>query len=112
MSLSYMVVFPFVNFPAVSILDKWGLRVGVSIGITLTTLGMWIRCLINVNYAYVLVGQTIMAIAQPFTYNAVAKVSGNWFGEKETVYATMIGANANLLGVALGFFVPSIFVGE
>ena len=43
-------------------------------------------------------------------YNAPAKVSGNWFGEKEKIYSTSIGAYANVLGVGIGYFVPSIFM--
>ena len=112
MSQIYMIAFLPVNFPSVAALDKWGLRSGLVIGISLTTLGLWLRCLINVHFAFVIAGQTVLAIAQPFIYNAPAKLSANWFGEKERIYATSIGANANLLGVAIGYFVPALFVGD
>ena len=56
MSLIYLVVYPFMNFPSVFALDKLGLRKGITIGILLTTLGIWIRCLINYNFIFMIVG--------------------------------------------------------
>eukprot|EP00347_Sterkiella_histriomuscorum_P005469 403356498 len=107
-----MIMYLPLNFPSVYALDKLGLRWGVLIGIALTALGLWVRCLINHSFAWVIVGQTILAIAQPFTYNAPAKLSANWFGEKERVYATSFGANASTFGIAAGFFLPSVFISD
>ena len=50
------------NFPSVTVLDKWGLHIGVGIGIGMTTLGLWIRCLTNFSFAFSVIGQTIMAL--------------------------------------------------
>ena len=63
LSSSYMIMFAPLNFPSVFVLDKYGLRVGVCLGIILTSFGMWLRCLINQNFYAVLVGQTVCAIA-------------------------------------------------
>ncbi len=63
MSYSYMIMFVPVNFPSVAALDKWGLRFGVSFGIILTTLGLWLRCMINIDFWFAIIGQTILAIA-------------------------------------------------
>ena len=63
LSSSYMIMFAVSNFPSVYVLDKYGLRIGVCLGIILTSLGMWLRCLIDLNFNTVLVGQTICAIA-------------------------------------------------
>lgn len=53
-----------------------------------------------------------MAIGQPFLYNAPAKLSAHWFPDQEKIYSTSFGAYANIFGVAMGCFVPSIFVDE
>ncbi len=102
-----MVAFLPVNFPSVSIINKWGLRYGIIIGITLTTIGLWLRCLINIHFIFVIIGQTLLAIAFPFTFNAPAKLSANWFGEKERIFSTSVAVNANILGVGLGFIIPA-----
>lgn len=56
MSLIYMVMFLPVNFPSVTALDKWGLRYGVIIGIGLTVIGLWVRCLLNYTFISAIVG--------------------------------------------------------
>ena len=98
-----------INFPSVFALDQWGLRIGVLVGMALTTFGLMLRCLINFNFIYAIIGQTIMSIGQPFIINACPKISANWFPQKERIVATSVAAYANIFGVALGCFVPSIF---
>ena len=56
MSQIYMFAYLPLNFPSVFALDKWGLRYGVLIGISLTTLGLWLRSLINYSFTWVIVG--------------------------------------------------------
>ena len=110
MSFIYMAAFLPCNFPAAIVLDKYGLRVGLLLGTLLTTIGLWLRCLINISFWFPFIGQTLMGIGQPFIYNAPAKVSAIWFGQNERVYATMIAANVNLLGISIGYYIPSWFI--
>ena len=112
LSMSFMMFFLPFNFPAVIALDRYGLRVGVLVGIIGTTLGLWIRCFIEKSFWSVIIGQTIIAFAQPCLYNAPAKVTTNWFAYTERAFATMVGTCANLLGVGFGFLVPKVFVDE
>jgi hypothetical protein len=51
-----------------------------------------------------------MAVCQPFLFNAPSKLTGDWFSEKEGVFSTMAGVNANVFGCLLGFFLPKIFI--
>ena len=54
----------------------------------------------------------MIAVAQPFLYNAPTKVTSNWFAHKERPFATMVGTCANILGVGLGFLLPGFMVSE
>lgn len=110
MSMSYCLLFLPMNFPSTYVLDKYGLRVGVVVGFFIQALGMWCRCLVNKFFWFVVMGQTLTAIGQPFTYNAPAKLSANWFEPKSRTVATMFGVNANILGNLLGFLIPRFFV--
>ena len=110
--MCYMFLFLPVNFPSVIALDQKGLKVGVLIGISFTTTGLILRIMINHDFKWVIAGQTLMAVGQPFMYNAPAKVTTNWFPYKERAIATMIGTSANILGVTLGFLLPSLFIDE
>ena len=60
-SLIYMAIFVLTVFPSNIVLDKGGLRIGVLLGVLLTSVGMWVKCLVNVNVYYVLVGQFLAA---------------------------------------------------
>jgi len=95
MSLLYMIWYTPVSFLANYILDKYGPRLGVffiakknkvSIGICLTVVGTWIRCLIPESYWFVLLGQSFCSLGQPFILNAPAKVAANWYAPKEVFY--------------------------
>ena len=55
-SLIYMAIFVLFVFPTNYALDKGGLRLGVVLGIFLTALGMWVKCLINTSFFFVLLG--------------------------------------------------------
>ena len=89
-SLVYMGVYLFMNFPSNYILDTYGCRVGILIGTLLTFAGMWVKCLVNQSFALCIVGQMISAMGQPFLTNAPAKVSALWFSEKGVSFLSMI----------------------
>lgn len=105
-----MALFLPMNFPCVYVLEKWGLRWGVIGGIISTMIGLWLRCFINTSFYIALVGQIVMALGQPLLYNAPAKVTTNWFPQKERPMATMVGTQMNILGIFVGFLLPGFIV--
>jgi FLVCR family feline leukemia virus subgroup C receptor-related protein len=78
----YMVMYIFVNFPSNWILDTKGIRKGVIIGAVMTALGAGIRCMINLSFTFVLIGQFFCAVGQPFILNAPAKIATYWLKEQ------------------------------
>lgn len=78
----YMIMYLFVNFPSNWILDSKGIRKGVIIGAVMTALGAGIRCMVNLSFTFVIVGQIFCAIGQPFILNAPAKIATFWFKEQ------------------------------
>ncbi len=110
LSQSFMLAYPIMNQPAVWAIDRIGLKFGLSIGIGMTTVGLWLKFLINDSFTFVIVGQTIVAMGQPFIMNACAKVSANWFPERERLTITAICGYSFILGVSIGMFIPSLFV--
>lgn len=57
-----MLMYVPMNQPAVLVLDRAGLRQGMIIGMIMTTIGLWLKSLINFSFTYVVVGQTIIAM--------------------------------------------------
>lgn len=105
-----MAIFVLFVFPASMIIDKGGLSIAVLGGMFLTCAGMWVKCLINHSFWWVLVGQFIAALGQPLLSCSAAKLAAVWFGENERVIATTIGMAAQPIGVAIGYVFPSFFV--
>ena len=110
MSYSFFALYLPMNFPWVYVVERYGLRSGVVTGIVATAIGLWARCLVNVSFTAVLIGQMILAAFQPVLYNTPAKVTSNWFPKKERPMATMVGAQMNLLGIFVGFLLPRLFI--
>ena len=61
-SLIYMIAYVPVNFPANYVIDYYGLRLGVTVGIVLTALGGWLKSFVNSGFYWIYVGQTFCAI--------------------------------------------------
>ena len=77
--MSYMLMYVLVNFPSNWVIDVRGIKKGIVIGAVLTSIGTAFRCLVTTNFYFVIAGQLLCAIAQPFILNAAAKVAVRWF---------------------------------
>jgi MFS family permease len=80
--MSYMILYIFVNFPSNWVLDVKGVKKGIITGSILTAIGSGIRCLIPYSFSFLILGQVICAIAQPFILNAPTKIATRWFMPK------------------------------
>lgn len=102
LSLSFMIVYILVSFPASWIIDTYGIRVGVGIGAALTGIFGLVRGFIASDYKLVLVSQIVIAIGQPFILNAITTVAARWFPVEERATAAGLGSLAIYLGILVG----------
>jgi sugar phosphate permease len=102
LSLSFMIVYIFISFPASWVIDTYGLRLGVGIGAVLTGVFGLLRGVMATNYTWVLVAQIGIAIGQPFTLNAVTTIAARWFPADERATASGLGSLAVYLGIIAG----------
>ena len=110
LSLVFMVVFIVVSLPASWVIDTYGIRVGVGIGVVLTGIFGLLRGLLATDYTFVLVSQIGIAIGQPFVLNAIAKITGRWFPLGERGTATGLASLAIYAGIFAGLFVTPLIV--
>ena len=59
LSNCYLALLLPMNFPCVYFTEKYGLRWATLAGMTIMTLGSWVRCFINQDFYTALVGQCI-----------------------------------------------------
>lgn len=102
LSMSFMIVYLFVSFPASWVIDTCGIRAGVGIGAVLTGVFGLMRGLTAADYTLVLISQIGIAIGQPFILNAITKVAARWFPIRERATASGLGTLAIYLGIFVG----------
>lgn len=108
LAMSFMIAFIPFSIPASWVIDTYGFRRGVGIGVVLMAIGGMIRGLAGANYPLVLVGTIAIAVAQPFLLNAWTKVPANWFSVQERATAVGLVTLANLVGTAIGMVLTPV----
>ncbi|HML20247.1 MAG TPA: MFS transporter [Aggregatilinea sp.] len=102
LAMSFMIAFIPFSIPASWVIDTYGFRIGVGVGVVLMGIGGVVRGLAGSDYTLVLLGTITLAVAQPFLLNAWTKVPANWFSVEERATAVGLVTLANLVGTAIG----------
>ncbi len=111
LSMSFMVVYILVSFPASWVIDTFGIRVGVGIGAILTGAFGLMRGLVTPDYTLVLIAQIGIGVGQPFILNALTTVAARWFPVNDRATITGLGSLAMYLGIILGMVLTPFVVG-
>ena len=112
LSMSFMVVYLIVSVPASWIIDTYGIRAGVGIGVVLTGVFGMLRGLTGDNYNLVLAFQIGIATGQPFLLNSITKVASRWFPIKERATASGLGTLAMYFGILTGMALTPFIAGS
>jgi len=102
LSLIFMLVYIVFSIPASWVIDTYGIRRAVGIGVALTGAFGLLRGAVAHSYPLVLVAQIGIAIGQPFILNAVTTVAARWFPLRERATAAGLGSLAMYLGILAG----------
>ena len=108
LAASFMVAYIPVNFPACWMIDKYGLKWGVGVGVILTGVFGFIRGIFAGNFVIVVISQIMCAIGQPFLLNSFTKLASTWFPEKEKATASGLGTIATLIGAIIAMLLPGM----
>lgn len=92
--------------PAGLVLDRW-FRPGLALGAVLTFVGAAVR-LVGDDFAWVLAGQTLIAVAQPLVLNAITGVTGRYLLEKDRPTGIAVGTASTFAGMVLAFILGAL----
>ena len=56
LNIIFLILYVPVNFVAVFIIEKYGLRTAMITGTLIQLTGFWLRCLLNYNFWYLIIG--------------------------------------------------------
>lgn len=110
LSMCFMIVYLVISVPASWIIDTYGIRIGVGIGVAFTGVFGLLRGLVSDNYTLVLLSQIGIAIGQPFILNAITKVAARWFPLKERATASGLGTLAMYVGILVAMILTPFLV--
>ena len=110
LAMTFMIAFIPLSVPASWVIDTYGFRVGVGIGVALMGVFGLLRGLAGTSYGLVL-GATIgIAVAQPFLLNAWTTVPAKWFPAGGRATAVGLVTLANLVGTAIGMALTPVLI--
>lgn len=110
LSMSYMLVFLIMCFPASWVLAKRGLGVGVGIGSVLVIVGSLGKALWAGSFSAQIAFQLCLAVAQPFLTNAATTLAHDWFPVRERATASGLASLAQYLGFVVALGLAPVFV--
>ncbi len=101
LSMSFMIVYIVMSFPASYVIDTYGIRIGIGIGAVLTGIFGIIKGVYASRFTIVCGAQFGLAVAQPFVLNAITKVGAHWFPVEERATSAGIAVLAQYIGIVI-----------
>lgn len=92
--------------PAGMVLDRW-FRAGLAAGAVLTAAGATIR-LVGDDFAWALIGQLVVAVAQPLVLNAITGITARYLAERDRPVGIAVGTASTFAGLVLAFVLSAI----
>ncbi|MEM3676349.1 MAG: MFS transporter, partial [Thermoplasmataceae archaeon] len=109
-SAVWPLVFIPLSLPAGLLVDRWGFRKTVTLGGAFVAVFSWFRILSGTDFNSLFIFQSLAAIGQPFIFNSVSKLSGDWFPSGEQTVANGIGTMGQIVGMVVALVVVPLMV--
>jgi len=110
LSMSFMVVYVLLFFPAAWFIDTKGFKKAVSLGAIMTAFFGMTRGIFAANFTLVFISQIGLAVAQPFIIGAMTTIAARWFPIRERATATGLGTLALYLGPLVAMILTPVLV--
>ena len=99
--LSFPLLYVLLSLHSGTMIDKKGYRYVIILGSVISAVFACVR-IFDSNFYILVIGQTGIAIGQPYIINGISKLVSDWFGKEQTAMATGIGTAGMLIGMAVG----------
>lgn len=99
--LSFPLLYVILSIHSGRMIDKKGYRYVIILGSVISAVFACVR-IFDGSFYMLLIGQTGIAIGQPYIINGISKLVSDWFSKEHTATATGIGTAGLLIGMAVG----------
>jgi len=110
LSMSFMVVYIPLFFPAAWMIDTKGFTKAVGLGAIMTAVFGLTRGIFGSNFLLVMISQIGLAAAQPFIIGAMTTIAARWFPVRERATATGLATLALYLGPLVAMILTPVLV--
>ncbi len=110
MSGVWPLVFIPISIPTGLMVDRWGFKKTVATGAIIIAVFSWMRLFGGGSFVLLFVFQSLASIGQPFIFNGISKLAGNWFPEGEQALANGISVMGQIVGMILALVLVPIMV--
>ncbi len=110
MSGLWPLVFIPVSIPTGLMVDRMGFKKTVTIGGLILVVFSWMRLLSGGSFELLFVFESLAALSQPFVFNGISKLAGNWFPEGEQALANGIAVMGQILGMVIALVLAPLMV--
>ena len=108
------VIYPLVYIPSLIIstiiFNRYNIRVGITFAAIIQGIGSILNGFLNISFDFLIVGQTLWAVAYPMLLSCVACIPALWFEESKRIMTITISWTFVFLGYAIGYIMPQLFV--
>lgn len=109
--LVFPAVYVLLSLHSGALIDRRGYRYTVGLGSVIMAVFSCVR-IYDASFAALLIGQTGIAVAQPYIVNGISKLVADWFEEEHHGLATGIGTIGMFLGMAMALALTPVLVTE
>lgn len=99
--LSFPLLYVLLSIHSGVLIDKKGYKYVIALGSIISSVFACMRIFDN-SFTVLLIGQTGIAIGQPYIINGISKLVSDWFSKEHTAMATGIGTAGLMIGMAIG----------
>ena len=99
--LSFPLLYVLLSIHSGTMIDKKGYRYVILLGSIISSVFACVR-IFDDNFYMLVIGQTGIAIGQPYIINGISKLVSDWFDKEDVATATGIGTAGMLIGMAVG----------
>ena len=99
--LSFPLLYVLLSIHSGTLIDKKGYRYVIMLGSIISAVFACVR-VFDDHFYILVIGQTGIAIGQPYIINGISKLVSDWFDKEEVAMATGIGTAGMLIGMAIG----------
>lgn len=110
LAMVYMLMFLIFSFPASYLIDKYGLKLTLSVSAIMVGIFSLSKAIFANNFTIIIISQIGLAIVQPVILNSATSITARWFPMDERGLAVGLSSLAQYIGIIIAMVITPLIV--